>query len=232
MDMPIVRYGHYGPALLLFPTWASDLWEAESRGLIKSIAPFIDAGRITAFCINSISPHAWCNDLVPMHEKARRQAAYDHYVEEEVVPFIRAQLRDPDARIAVGGASFGAFYGAAVLFRRPELFSALIGMSGFYRLDQVLHGYHDENVYFHSPGWFVPQMPEGPQLELLRHGTQIHLLTGQGAWEAPEETLVFSRILREKNIPHRLDLWGHDMAHDWPTWHRMLQVVVGERMGI
>lgn len=30
-------------------------------------------------------------------------------------------------------------------------------------------------------------------------------------------------ILHTKGIPHELDLWGHDMPHDWPTWHQMLR---------
>lgn len=232
MDMPIVRYGNYGPALLIFPTWQSDLWESESKGLIGAISPLINAGRLSVFCVNSISPHAWCNDSVPIHEKTRRQAAFNHYIEDEVVPHIRRVLGDPFARIGAAGASFGAFFAGSVVFRRPDLFSALIGMSGFYSLDHLLHGYKDEDVYFHSPGWFVPQLTDGPQLDLLRHKTQLHLLSGRGAHEDPRGTELFAGILRDKGIPHWLDIWGYDMPHDWPTWQRMMQVVCGERLGI
>ncbi len=231
MHMPIVRYGEWGVPLLLFPTWQSDLWEAEQKGLIHAIAHHIESGRVNVFTINSISPHAWCNDGVPMPEKARRQAAYSGYVEEEVAPHIRRVVRDDRARIAVGGASFGAFFAANALFRRPDLFFALIGMSGFYQLERVLHGYSDENVYFNSPEWFVPKLPEGKQLELLRHHSQIHLLSGRGAWEYPELTERFAAVLREKGIPHWMDLWGHDMPHEWVTWQRMLNVVLSERTG-
>lgn len=230
-DMPIVRYGTWGPALLLIPTWQADFLEAEHQGLIGAIAHHIDAGRLNVFCINTPTPHSWCNDHVPMPEKARRSAAFSEYVEEEVAPHIRRVLRDPQARIAVGGASLGAFFAANALFRRPDLFHALIGMSGNYQLGQWLHGYSDDNVYFHTPAWYVPNLPEGPHLERLRRDVQIHLLSGRGQWEEPEETEHFAAILRAKNIPHWQDMWGHDVPHDWHTWHRMLELVVRERLG-
>jgi esterase/lipase superfamily enzyme len=230
MYMPIVRYGHWGPGLLLFPTWQSDLWEAEQRGLIAAIGRHLSAGRLSVFCVNSVAPHAWCNDWVTMPEKAQRQAAYSGYIEHEVVPHIRGVLNDAGARLFTAGASFGAFFAANALFRRPDLFRGLVGMSGFYQLEQVLHGYSDENIYLNSPEWFVPQLPDGPALELLRSDCEIHLLTGQGAWEHPELTLRFSDVLRAREIPHQLDVWGHDMPHEWVTWKKMLDVAICDRL--
>ena len=29
-------------------------------------------------------------------------------------------------------------------------------------------------------------------------------------------------ILDSKAIPHWLDVWGHDVDHDWPWWRKML----------
>jgi esterase/lipase superfamily enzyme len=228
MHMPVVRYGHWGPAVLLFPTWASDHTEAERKGLIHAIAHHLDAGRVTVFSIDSINPHAWCNDQVPMPEKARRQAAYSGYVEEEVVPHIRDVLRDPGAKVVGAGASFGAFFAANGLFRRPDLFSGMIGMSGVYTLEHLLHGYSDDNVYFNNPSWYLPNLFDEGRLQALR-GSHIHLITGQGQWEDPSQTLRFSGLLRDKGIGHRMDLWGHDVPHDWPSWHRMLDFALRER---
>lgn len=230
MHMPIVRYGNWGPAILLFPTWASDHTEAERKGLIAAIAPHIEAGRVTVFSIDSINPHAWCNDQVPMPEKARRQAAYSAYVEEEVVPYIRSVLQNPSARVMGAGASFGAFFAANGLLRRPDLFFGMIGMSGVYNLEHLLHGYSDDNAYFNNPSWYLPGMHDEWRLNAIR-GAQIHLLTGQGQWEVPAQTTRFSDLLRQKGIDHRLDIWGHDVAHDWPSWQRMLELVLRERLG-
>jgi esterase/lipase superfamily enzyme len=229
MEMPVMRYGHWGQALIIFPTWMSDFREAESKGLIDAIAHHIEAGKVTVYCVNSISPHAWCNDAVPVEEKVRRQAAYDGYLEEELVPHIRGILGDPEARIAATGASFGAFFAANAVFRRPDLFSCLIGMSGFYSLEHLLHGYSSEEAYFNNPSWFVPNL-DGERLELLRTATELHLLTGRGAHEAPQMTERFAEILRQKEIPAWVDDWGPQWPHEWVTWRRMLEIVLRERV--
>ncbi len=48
-DMEVAVYGHYGFALLMFPTAAADYLEYERFQLIDAIAPFIDEGKIKAF---------------------------------------------------------------------------------------------------------------------------------------------------------------------------------------
>ena len=60
-EMPIAMYGHYGFALLLLPTAAADFLEYEKFGLMESIRPFIDAGKIKVFSINTINNNSWMN---------------------------------------------------------------------------------------------------------------------------------------------------------------------------
>jgi esterase/lipase superfamily enzyme len=231
LDMPIVRYGDYGKALLIFPTAQADYLENERFWLIKALEPLIFAGRINVFSIDSINKHAWMNESVHPLEAARRQALYSAYVEEEVVPHIRRRLRDDSARIGVTGASFGAFHAANQFFRRPDLFDTLVAMSGFFDLEPgYMHGYFSEDFYFNNPTSFVPNM-HGEMLEILKHHCQIHIVTGQGAYERPDKSQRFSTLLWNKGIWNNLDLWGYDMPHDWPTWRKMLPYYVGERLG-
>ena len=56
----------------------------------------------------------------------------------------------------------------------------------------------------------------------LRQADAIVILTGQGNYEAPERSRQLSEILKSKGIPHHLDVWGHDVDHDWPWWRIML----------
>lgn len=221
--MPIVRYGEWGHPLLLFPTAQADYLENERFYLVKVLEPFIFAGRIQVFSIDSINKHAWMNSKVPPREAARRQALYSGYIEEEVVPHIRRVLGNPAQRIATSGASFGAFYAANAFFRRPDLFDVVIAMSGFYDLGpDYLEGYMDDHVYFNNPMSFMSNCNDAGVLHTLRHQSQIHIVTGQGAYEHPEASRRFSRMLAGKGIPHNLDLWGHDVNHDWPWWRKML----------
>jgi len=142
-------------------------------------------------------------------------------VEEEVVPYIRTAC-GADVRIGTTGASFGAFHAANTLFRRPDLFDTLIAMSGFYDLaPDYLHGYSDDNCYYNNPAWYTPGLA-GHHLDLLRRNCRIVIVTGQGDYEAPAESQRLSEILSRKAIPHVMDLWGHDVNHDWPWWRKML----------
>ena len=67
----------------------------------------------------------------------------------------------------------------------------------------------------------------GDHLEWLRGRVFLLLTVGQGAWEThPTGSLPsahqMARLLQDKAIPHELDVWGHDVAHDWPWWQRQL----------
>ena len=232
LEMPIVRYGAWGKPLLVFPTAQADFLENERFFLIKSIEPLIRQGRVTVFSIDSINRHAWMNREVPVPEKARRQAMYSGYIEEEVIPHIRRSVRDPHARIMVTGASFGAFHAANSFFRRPDAFDTLIAMSGFYDLGGMyLKGYMDDNVYYNNPGSYVPNLHDRGYLELMARN-HVHLLSGQGDYELPDASRRFSGTLWSKGIWNNLDLWGFDMKHDWPTWRAMLPHYLANRVGI
>jgi esterase/lipase superfamily enzyme len=147
-----------------------------------------------------------------------------------VVPHIRRVLQDPSARIAVTGASFGAFHAANAFFRRPDLFDTLIGMSGFYDLrGDYLKGFMNDDAYFNNPASYLEHMSDNGTLETLRN-SQIHILSGQGAFELPEASRRLSRLLWSKSVGNNLDLWGHDVNHDWPWWRKMLPHYLGERI--
>ncbi len=221
LDMPIASYGDRGRPLLLFPTAAADHLENERFHLVKSVEPFIAAGRIRLFSIDSCNRWTWMDPSLPVPEQARRQAAYSRYIEEEVVAYVRRLCRSEEG-IGAAGASFGAFHAANAAFRRPDLFDTLIGMSGFYDLAfDYLRGYSDDNCYYNNPVWYLPGLV-GEYLDALRKRCRIIIVTGQGAYEAPGESKRLAEILSRKGVPHVLDLWGHDVNHDWPWWRKML----------
>ena len=225
-DMPIVSYGSWGHPVLLYPTAAADFLENERFGLIGAATPAIEAGRVRVFSIDSINNQSWMDQGLPVAEQARRQALYSRYIEDEVVPYIRSACQTADLRIATAGASFGAFHAANALFRRPDLFDGVIAMSGFYDLGpDYLHGYSDDNAFFNNPAWYLPGLG-GDNLHKLQTACKILILTGQGAYEAPDASRFLSQVLHSKGIPHFLDLWGHDVAHDWPWWLKMLPYAI------
>lgn len=231
LEMPIVTYGHAGHPVLLFPTAAADFLENERFFLVKAIEPLLMAGRVRVFSIDSINRLAWMDRDLPVREQARRQALYSRYVEDEVVPFMRHIVGSSSVRAFTTGASFGCFHAANALFRRPDLFGGVVGMSGFYDLARgYFNGYSDDNCYFNNPMWYVGNL-EGDALQTLRERSRITLVTGQGAFEKPEATENFHNLLDSKGIPHLFEKWGYDVNHDWPWWRKMLPHYL-ERMGV
>jgi len=219
-NMEIAVYGHYGPALLMFPTAAADYLEYERFQLIDAIAPFINEGKLKAFSINSINNESWLNNSMEPHHKAIRHQQYNDYVINEVVPFIHNHNKGL-TQIVTTGASLGALHALNLFFRRPDIFAGTIAMSGDYNLQSYTKGHYDENVFFNSPEQYLPGITDHEYLEQMRRG-KIIIAAGQGNFENPDASRKLSGILHSKSIPHWLDIWGYDMPHDWPTWRSML----------
>lgn len=226
-DMPVAVYGHYGFALLLVPTAAADFEEYERFQLIDALTPFIDAGKIKVFSINSINTESWLNDHMEGAHKAIRQNQFNEYVFNEVVPYIKNHT-SWETPIIVSGASFGALHSMNLFLKRPDLFNGVIAMSGVYDLTEYTKGYYDEQVYYNSPIHYIPNLTDEWYLNNIRSG-KIIIATGSGAHEDPQANKRFSGVLAEKNIPHELDIWGEDITHDWPTWRKMLPHFIGSR---
>ena len=227
--MPVVTYGHWGYPLLMFPTATADAWEYERFGLIDTIGRYIDEGRVKVYSVNCMNRETLLNDSLSPGRRAYLHEFYDQYITQEVVPFIHSQQGGRQGIITCG-ASLGAYHSMNFLLRHPDVFSGTIAMSGAYDLEEWTGGSDGYHFYINSPLRYVPQLPEGPQLWALReHGKRIHLLTGQGDYESPDQSRRLSRMLWDKGVWHNLDVWGHDMKHDWPTWMRMLPHYVGTR---
>jgi esterase/lipase superfamily enzyme len=214
-DMPIVTYGNYGFALLMVPTAAADYLEYERFKLIDELAPFIDSGKCKVFSVNSINTESWLNKQMEGSHKAIRQNQFNEYIYNEVVPFIK-NATSWDTPIFITGASFGALHSMNLFLKRPDLINGAIAMSGVYDLTEYTDGYYDEQVYYNSPIHYIPNLTDHYVLEQIRRGKLI-IATGQGSYEDPEANRRFSGVLHSKSLPHELDLWGHDVTHDWPT---------------
>lgn len=226
--MEIVTYGHYGFALLLLPTAGADYLEYERFQLIDSISNFINEGKVKVFSINSINSESWLHPTMFPHHKAMRHNAFNQYVFSEVIPYIKSQTSQ-DTPIIISGASLGALHSANLFFKRPDLLQGVIAMSGVYDLTVYTKGFWNDDVYFNSPIHYMGNFHDHHLLQTMRQSNHIHILAGSGDYEDPEASRSFSRLLHHKSIPHELDIWGHDMRHDWPTWRAMLPHYLGSR---
>ena len=225
-DVQLVRWGHYGTPVLLFPTAGGDAEEVERFHLIGVLGPLIDAGRIKVYSIDSIAGRTWVSGDHSAEFCSLVQNRFDQFIYEEVTPAIRSDCASEDVEIIATGASIGAFNAVATVCRHPDAYRMAIGMSGTYDLSKYLEGRMYPDFYFSSPLHYLPDL-EGPQLEQLR--TRFILLpTGEGNYEDIGESWRLARVLGAKGIPNRVDSWGAEWHHDWETWREMLPKYLAE----
>jgi esterase/lipase superfamily enzyme len=217
----VVRWGHYGAPVLLFPTAGGDYEEVERFRLVGAVGELIDAGRVKLYSIDSVAGRHWLQGDGSPEYRSRVQNLFDAFVYHEVAPLIRSDCRTPDIEIVTAGASIGAFNAAATVCRHPDAFRLAIAMSGTFDLSKYLNGRMNLDFYYSSPLHYLPSLEEGTQLARLRERL-ILLPTGQGQWEDVGESWRLANLLGRKGVPNRVDLWGRDRDHNWETWRAML----------
>jgi esterase/lipase superfamily enzyme len=220
-EVSVVRWGHWGKPVLLFPTAGGDAEEVERFDLVGSLGPLLDAGRVKVYSCDSIAGRAWLRGDGDAWYRARIQTAFDGFLYHEVMPAIRQDCSDHGITALAAGASIGAFNAVAVLCRHPDAFDAAVAMSGTYDLTKFMNGQVPQDFYFASPLYFLPNLGDGDQLRALRQ-RYVVLSTGSGAWEDPGESWRMAHVLGSRGIPNRVDDWGPDWPHEWGTWRAML----------
>jgi esterase/lipase superfamily enzyme len=219
----VVAYGHWGRPVLMFPSEQGRAWDLEDRGMIDAVAGPIEAGRVKIYCVDSFDAGSW-NSEGSLEERARRHGLYEDWILNQVVPWVHDDCGGP-AEIATVGASLGAYHAANFALKRADLFPLAMCMSGVYDVSRIAGGERGDAVYFNSPMDYVAHLG-GDHLEWLRERVSLLLVCGQGQWEdttgALDSTKRFSSVLASKGIRHEMDLWGHDVPHDWASWRRQL----------
>jgi esterase/lipase superfamily enzyme len=219
--MGVVVYGHWGPPMLAFPTTGGDEWEYERQDVIATLSGFVDAGRVKIFCVNTNHGDSFGNRQAHPRHRSWMQARYDDYIVNEMVPFVRSHCRTPDAAIWTFGASLGGYHAANLLLKHPDIFSRCYALSGVYDMSRFMDGDYDDNFYFNNPVDYMANLADPGTLHRLA-GCDIHLATGTGPWEKPEDAYRLSRILHARGVRHSLDDWGAQGGHDWPYWRHMI----------
>jgi esterase/lipase superfamily enzyme len=225
-EITVARWGTFGTPVLVFPSAGGDAEEIERNGLVDACGPLLAEGRIKLYSVDSVAGQAMMAKTGSPEHRTWLLNQFHECVRREVVPAIHADLGGQAVEVIATGASIGAFNAVAVLCRYPDVFSAAIGMSGSYRIERFYDQASGQDLYFSAPLQFLPGL-EGPQLDLLRQ-RYVVLASGDGAWENVGESWHMASVLGAKGIPNRVDNWGPQWMHDWPTWHRMLPQYLDE----
>jgi esterase/lipase superfamily enzyme len=212
--MELLWFGHAGRPMIWYPTSSGRFYQNEDFGLVEAVGDMIESGAIQLACVDSIDEESLYARWKHPAERLARHDQYDTYVYREVVPWVRTKGRT-DAKITTLGASFGAYQAVNFAFRHPDVVDKTVGFSGKYDIHSFLDGYWNDTAYFHCPTAYVPNM----DAEWVERLSQMEICIVTGATDnILSGTTDMIRILREKGIRHRGDVWDAPYGHDWPWW--------------
>ncbi|CAN5359746.1 esterase family protein [soil metagenome] len=203
-----------GLPLVLFPTSFGRFYQNKDFGLIDACAPHVESGKVTIYCPDAIDLESFYHKAIHPADRMNTHNAFERVIIHDV--FGHARRECSTQRVAVCGASLGAYHAANIAFRHPDLVSNLISLSGAFDISDFFGGYFDDNIYFNSPFHYLPNMTDPWKFN------HMGIILGTGEWDnTRHESLRMSAILNEKGIPHFLDdrRW---CGHDWNYWQDML----------
>jgi esterase/lipase superfamily enzyme len=227
-DMELLVFGHAGAKVLVFPTRDGRFHEYEDLRIVNSLREKINAGHLQLWCLDSVAWETFYCFWRHPADRIHRHIQYEEYILNEVMPLMSQKNHHP-CTIA-HGCSLGAFLAGNMAFRYPQHFQKLVAFSGRYDLtmrvesfQDLFNGYYDENVYFHTPTHFLPNMECNWRLSHLRR-MDIVLVIGN---DDPflHNNRYLSAILHAKNVTHQLHIWD-GRAHRGQYWRRMAPLYI------
>jgi esterase/lipase superfamily enzyme len=214
-DFEMLAFGNGGGIpLVVFPTSFGRHTQTKDFGLTGAIAGYVDSGKITIYCPDSIDLDSFYNKEIHPADRMRTHNAYERVITHDVFDLARRECSV--ARVAVCGASLGAYHAANIAFRHPDAVSHLISLSGAFDISSFFDGYYDDNIYFNSPYDYMPNIDDPWKFN------HMGIILGTGEWDnTRHESMRLSHILNSKGIQHLLDdrRW---CGHDWNYWRDML----------
>ena len=223
-EMECKVYGHSGLPVLFVPCQDGKFFDFENFNMTDTFAPWIEAGQIMVLAVDTIDKETWSDTCTPAFDRARRHEAWMQYLVNEAAPMFET-IAGRKGIIAFG-CSLGATHAVNLFFRFPDTFVGCLALSGIYDAAYGFGDYMDEVVYQNSPVHYIENMPwDHPYTQKYNTGRGI-ICVGTGAWEIPDTTFRLKELFDQKGIGIWVDVWGSDVEHDWPWWHRQVKYFV------
>lgn len=225
-DMELLIFGHAGARVLVFPTRRGRFHEYEDLGLVSALAEPLENGWLQLFCVDSVDRESIYNRYVSPYDRIRRHGQYEQYILHEVLPLSR--LKNPQPFMISHGCSLGAYHALNIALRHPQWFGKVVAFSGRYNLSEpvaefrgLFDDYYDEDIYFHSPNHFLPNLEDQ---HVLNHLRRLNIIMTIGV-DDPfiNSNVTLSEAFRNKSITHELIKWD-GRAHQASDWQKMVQL--------
>lgn len=223
-SMELLVFGHSGARVIVFPTRVGRFFDYENWGIAGSLRDKIENGDLQLFCVDSIDAESfYCDWCIPA-ERIKRHNQYEQYILSEVIPFTRQKNDNPS--LVAHGCSLGAYHALNIALRHPTLFNKVVSFSGRYGINEnigpyrdLFDGYFDENIYFHNPCLYLPNIYDEVLLKQLRK-LEIIITIGREDILLHNNESLYHKLL-SKGINAQLYIWEGD-AHRARYWREMV----------
>ena len=219
-SITLARWGHYGVPVLVFPTAGGDAEEVERHHLVGHLAGWSTPAGSRSTRATASPGGRWRRDEGSPEYRMWLFNQFHDAIAARGGPGDPGRQRRPDSRSSWPGASIGAFNALALVCRYPHLFRAAVCMSGTYDMEKFIGGVHRRPLLLVAAA--LPARAGGPGARpaapaVRRAGVRVRAVGGHRRVLG-----VPPRCSATKGIPNRVDDWGPDYDHDWPTWWEML----------
>ena len=182
-EMEFKVYGHRGKPVLFIPCQAGRFYDFENFHMDDVFRPYIDAGEIMVFSIDTIDNETWADHGGNPRARIEQHERWFNYIVDEMVPQIRHLAGERNwcqMPIMPFGCSMGAMHAANLFFRRPDLFDSVLALSGVYDSFDSFGDYMDDLVYRNSPYHYLSGMSDGSPVYPHVQRAQNHPLRRPG----------------------------------------------------
>ncbi len=226
-DMEYMVYGDRGVPFIYFPTQYNRFYEAYDKGVIASLAYYIESGKIFIISVDNIDTESLSNfSYWDKRKRLERQEEYYNYIIQELYPSIKQDYNINSLPYTLG-MSFGAYQAMNMLIRQPSLFAGTFSMSGIYKISFFINDYYDELAFYNSPLDSIRLLKDENYINLLRT-KKILIVVSNGAYEDESylETIELEEALNNKNIPNQTYYWTSNYPHDFSSWNIYLDYYI------
>jgi esterase/lipase superfamily enzyme len=224
--MRVVEFGRSGTPVVYLPSSGGDETEFERYGMPEVAAPWIESGAIRVFSADARGPHGLFDPRLAPPERMRAYVAVERYLADELLPWVLE--RTGAERVTLIGSSYGAFVAANLLFKEYSRVEEVCGLGGVYEMWHRLDGYHDQDVYFHTPFEYLPRLTDPEILDGIRATRGIRMFAARDD-EWVDQSLRLDEILRAKRLPGRCEVWPSPADHHERWWRKQLKVFLADR---
>ena len=225
-SLRLLRRGERGEVWIYLPTSGGDAGEWGRYGFDALIEPHVAAGRLQLWTFDACGPTTLFDPRLDPPGRIAAYARFERELRDGVVPFIQQAVEA--APLHWIGASYGAFVLANVWAKRPDCVASATALGGVFEMWHRLDGFHDDDVYYHTPLEFLPRLGDELTLHRMRSAGPFKLFAAQDdPWL--DSTYQFISVLRGQGLPYTLDLWAAPHRHHETTWSAQLNKWLAQR---